>query len=137
MIPTDVARVLAELVDTALADDWSEEQPLMALLWQGSEHSDDLRMAVKPLGGSVEDELAPLAGAGGYLAVAHSMVTRRPPANFPRQPEGAPLRITLAVDHASESCVLRHRNGATEWLGSVDLPLVAVIRSRLWLEAAC
>jgi hypothetical protein len=33
---TDYARVLAELIDTALADDWNEDAPTMALLWQAS-----------------------------------------------------------------------------------------------------
>jgi hypothetical protein len=133
-VTTDVARVLAELVDTALADDWNEGSPTMAVLWEASEGPDDLRIAVKRLEGSVEDELAPLCELGGYLAVAHSMVTRRPPAEVLGHSDGAAIRITVAVDHQSESGVLRHRNGATEWFGAVDLPVVKLFRSVLCPE---
>jgi len=134
--PTDVARVLAELVDTALADDWHDEEPTMALLWQASDDPDDLRLAVKRLDGKVEDELAPLADNGGYLAVAHSIVTRRPPIELVPCAAIAPVRITVAVDHESDCGVLRHRNGTTEWFGAVDLPVTRLIRSLLWLEPA-
>ena len=40
-VTTDVARVLAELVDTALADNWDEDVPTMALLWETFEDPDD------------------------------------------------------------------------------------------------
>jgi hypothetical protein len=136
VVPTDLARVLAELVDTALADDWSEDEPAMALLWQRSDDPDDLRLAVKRLEGSVEDELTSVADGGSYLAVAHSTVTRRPPGELLRHPDRVPVRITVAVDQASESGVLRHRNGSAEWLGGVDLPVIKLMRSRLWLEPA-
>ena len=49
VVSTDRARVLAELVDTALADDWTADEPAMALLWQGSTDPDDLRIALKRL----------------------------------------------------------------------------------------
>jgi len=130
---TDVARVLAELVDTALADEWLEEEAVMALLWQPSDDPDDLRVAVKRLDGSTDDELGALPG-GSYLAAAHSIVTRRPPAELVPCLAIAPVRITVAVDHESEHGVLRHRNGATEWFGAVDLPVTTVIRSLLWLD---
>jgi hypothetical protein len=134
LVPTDVARVLAELVDTALADDWQDEEPSMALLWQASDDPDDLRLAVKRLDGEVEDELAPLTDGRSYLAVAHSIVTRRPPPELVPCSAIAPVRITVAVDHDSESGVLRHRNGTTEWFGAVDLTLTKLIRSLLWLD---
>jgi hypothetical protein len=133
-VTTDVARVLAELVDTALADDWNEDVPTMALLWEGSDDPDDLRVAVRRLEGSVEDELAPLGELGAYLAVAHSTVTRQPPEELLGSSDGGSIRITVAVDHQSESGVVRHRNGATEWFGAVELPVVEVIRSALCLE---
>jgi hypothetical protein len=133
-VTTDVARVLAELVDTALADHWNEGEPTMALLWQASGDPDDLRIAVKRLEGTVEDELAPMSDLGGYLAVAHSTVTRHPPTELLPQSDGAPMRITVAVDHRSESGVLRHRNGATQWFGPVDLPVIKLVRSRLRFE---
>ena len=132
-VTTDVARVLAELVDTALADNWDEDVPTMALLWETYEDADDLRIAVKTLEGSIEDELAPLRDLGPYLAVAHSTVTRQPPAGLLGHCDGA-IRITVAVDHQSESGVLRHRNGATEWFGALDLAVVELIRSVLCLE---
>ena len=130
-VTTDVARVLAELVDTALADDWNEDVPTMALLWEASDDPDDLRIAVKRLEGSVEEELAGLADRDGYPAVAHSTVTRKPPAELRHHGVGGPVRITIAVDHQSESGVLRHPNGATEWFGAVDLRIVETIRSVL------
>jgi hypothetical protein len=137
VVCTDYARVLAELVDTAMADDWNEGGPAMALLWQASEDPDDLRLAVKRLERSVEDELAPLDDGGSYLAVAHSAVTNDPPAALLSAPEGGPVRITVAVDHQSQSGVVRHWNGSTQWFGAaVDLPVANQIRSQLWLEPA-
>jgi hypothetical protein len=134
MVSTDFARVLAELVDTALADDWSEDEPAMALLWQASGDADDLRLAVKRLERSIEDEVMPLAEGGSYLAVAHSTVTRGPLPELLGPSHEVPVRITVAMDHESESGVLRHRNGATQWFDAVDLPVVKVVRSMLWLE---
>ena len=134
-VPTDVARVLAELVDTALADEWSEGEPVMALLWQASDDPDDLRVAVKRLDGNVDDELAALPG-GSYLAAAHSVVTRRPPPELVPCSAIAPVRITVAVDHESEAGVLRHRTGTTEWFGAIELPVTRLVRSLLWLEPA-
>ena len=135
MAARDVARVLAELVDTALADDWGEQAPVMALLWQASDDPDDLQMAVKRLDGEIDGELAALPG-GSSLAVAHSVVTRRPPAELLPCAAIAPVRITVAVDHESDAGVLRHRNGTTEWFGAVELPVTPLIRSVLWLERA-
>ena len=136
MVSTDLARVLAELVDTALADDWNEERPTMALLRQGSSSPDDLRLAIKDLESSVEAELAPLAHGGSYLAVAHSTVTRRPPAELGLHSCGLPVGITVAVDHEGQSGVLRHQNGTTQWFGAIDLPVANLVRSLLWLEPA-
>jgi hypothetical protein len=133
-VTTDVARVLAELVDTALADNWDEDVPAMALLWEASDDPDNPRIAVKPLEDSIENELAPLADIGPYLAVAHSAVSRQPPAQLLGHCHGAPVRITVAVDHRSETGVVRHRSGATEWFGALDLPVVKLIRSVLCLE---
>lgn len=136
IVSTDLARVLAELVDTALADQWSEERPTMALLCQSSADPDDLRVAIKELERSVESELAPLADGGSYLAVAHSTVTHRPPPELGLHPCGMPVRVTVAVDCDGESGVLRHRNGTTEWFGAVALPVATLVRSLLWLEPA-
>ena len=136
-VSTDVARVLAELVDTALADDWDDGRETMALLWQMSDEDDDLRVAVKQLDGSIEEELAPMAQLGGYLAVAHSTVTWHPPAELLPLADEAQVRVTVAVDHGSEAGVVRHRNGATQWFGPVDLPLAKLLRSKLWFELAC
>ena len=131
---TDVARVLAELLDTALADDWNAEDETMALLWQTSADPDDLRIAVKRLEGSVAAELSPMAELGRYLAVAHSMVTSGPVPELRRAAGGPPVRITVAVDHQTEAGVVRHRNGSTEWFGPIDLPAVRTVRSMLELE---
>ncbi len=135
-IATDMARVLAELLDTALADQWDDDEPTMALLWQASDDPDDLRIAVKRLEGSVEGELAPLSDLGSYLAVAHSTVTRQPPAELLVPSDGALVRVTVAVDHKSEAGVLRHPNGTTEWFSAVGLPVAKLLNSMLWFEPA-
>ena len=135
-VATDMARVLAELIDTALADQWDDDEPTMALLWQASDDPDDLRIAVKRLEGGVESELAPLSDLGSYLAVAHSTVTRQPPAELLVPSDAAPVRVTVAVDHKSESGVLRHPNGTTEWFGAVGLPVAKLLNSMLWFEPA-
>jgi len=132
---TDMARVLAELLDLALADDWSAGAPTMALLWEADGEPDDVRIAVKRLEAGVAEELQPLAG-DAYLAVAHSVVTGRPPAALLPPGGDVPVRITVAVDHASQSGVVRHRNGATQWFGAVDLPVVDVVRALLRFEPA-
>lgn len=132
----DQARVLAELLDTAMADKWDEDRPAMVLLWQASGDPDDLRIAVKELERDVEEELALLDGDWAYLAVAHSTVTRQPPTEL-LAPTDEPVRITVAVDDRSQSGVLRHRNGATQWFGAaVDVPIARLLRSHLWLEPA-
>ena len=131
---TDHARVLAELVDTALAGEWLEGE-VMALLWQASDDPDDVRLAVKDLERTVEAELTAFDEGGRYLAAAHSSVTRRPPVELAAG--GDPVRITVAVDHRSQSGVLRHRNGATQWFGAaVELPVATLVRSLLFLEPA-
>jgi hypothetical protein len=133
----DQARVLAELLDTALADDWNEDTSSMVLLWQASADPDDLRIAVKRIERAVEEELLSLDDDWAYLAAAHSTVTRRPPAELVSPADDAPVRITVAVDHRSQSGVLRHHNGATQWFGAaVELPIGRVLRSYLWLEPA-
>ena len=129
----DMARVLAELLDLALADDWSAGEPTMALLWEAADDPDGVRIAVKRLEAGVAEELERLAG-DAYLAAAHSIVTRRPPPALLRPGGDVPVRITVAVDHASQSGVLRHRNGATQWFGGVDLPVVDVVRGLLRFE---
>jgi len=132
--PTDVARVLAELLDLALADDWNDDEETMALLWQTSADPGDVRIAVRRLEGSVAAELRPMAELGGYLAVAHSMVTSGPVPELLHPAGGQPVRITLAVDHQTEAGVVRHQNGSTEWFGAIDLPIVRTVRSMLDLE---
>ena len=138
VVPTDQARVLAELLDAALADNWNEARPTMALLWQSSADPDDLRLAVKELEQSVEDELALLNPDWTYMAVAHSTVTRQPPPELLSESDHGPVRITVAVDQYSEAGVLRHHNGGTQWFGvaAVDLPQTKLLRSQLCSETA-
>ena len=132
---TDHARILAELLDTALADNWKEGE-LMALLWQASDDPDDLRLAVRDLERSVEAELRAFDQGWGYLAAAHSSVTRHPPIELGPL-GGDAVRITVAVDHHSQAGVLRHRNGATQWFGAaVEVPVAKLVRSLLSLERA-
>ncbi|HVW33288.1 MAG TPA: hypothetical protein VHL53_12165 [Acidimicrobiia bacterium] len=133
--PSDVARVLAELLDTALADHWTEGPPTMAVLWQTPADPDDLRLAVKELEGTVEEELAALDDGGTFLAAAHSVVTSEAIRAL-SHPGGGPVRLTVAADHDSESGVLRHCNGATEWFGDIDLPIIPLVRRLLWLAPA-
>jgi hypothetical protein len=133
-IPTDMARVLAELLDAALADHWTEDEPTMALLWQSPDDPDDLRIAVKHLDGPIDDELTPLADLGPYRAVAHSTVTRQPIPELLPTSDGLPVRITVAVDLHAEAGVVRHRNGSTQWFSAMDLPVIRLVRSVLRLE---
>lgn len=136
-VPTDQSRALAELLDAALADKWNETGPTMALLWQSSADPEDLRLAVKELEQPVEDELALLNPGWTYLAVAHSTVTRQPPPELVSGSDDGPVRITVALDQCSQSGILRHRNGSTQWFGSaVELPLTKLLRSQLWFDAA-
>lgn len=133
-VQTDHARVLAELVDTALGDNWKEGE-VMALLWQASDDPDDLRLAVKDLQSSVEAELLAFDEGWSYLAAAHSTVTRQPPPELTGTAD--PVRITVAVDQTSQSGVIRDRNGATQWFGAaVDVPVANLVRSLLHFEAA-
>ncbi len=134
-VKSDMARVLAELLDLALADDWSAGEPTMALLWEAGDDPDGVRIAVKRLEAGVAEELEPLAG-DPYLAVAHSVVTRRPPPALLRPGGDVPVRVMVAVAHASQSGVVRHRNGATEWFGAVDLPVIDIVRALLRFEPA-
>jgi hypothetical protein len=134
-VKSHMARVLAELLDLALADDWSAGEQTMALLWEAADEPDGVRIAVKRLEAGVAEELDPRAG-DAYLAVAHSIVTRRPPPVLLPPGGDVPVRITVAVDHASQSGVVRHRNGATQWFGAVELPVVDVVRAMLRFEPA-
>jgi hypothetical protein len=125
--PLDVALRLAQLLDAALADDWAEEQPAMAVLWQRSDDPDDLRIAVKPLDRTVEEELAPLADGGAYLGLAHSVVTRR---------AGGAVRLTVASDYSTSAGLARHPGGEPEPFAASDLDMTRRLRSLLPLEAA-
>lgn len=136
-VPTDQSRILAELLDAALADQWNETRPMMALLWRASADPDDLRIAVKVLEQPVEDELGLLEPEWTYLAVAHSTVTCDPPPELCPGSAHLPVRVTVAVDECSQAGVVRHRNGSTEWFGDeVDLALTKLLRSELWFEPA-
>ena len=131
-----VASRLAELLDAALADDWSEDEPAMAVLWQTSADPDDLRIAVKRLERSVEAEVTPLDDGGPYLGLAHSIVTRGVPPGVPSPADGGPVRITVASDHAADSGLVRHPDGRTEPFAADHLGLTTVLRSLLSLEPA-
>ena len=133
--PIDVAPRLAELLDAALADDWTEDEPALAVLWQTLADPDDLRIAVKRLEGNVEAALAPLDELGAYLAVAHSVVTHTPP-GAPNPPDGRPVRVTVASDHATDCGLIRHEDGTVEPFDAGDLPLATLLRSLLCLEPA-
>ena len=132
----DVAARLAELLDAAMADDWAEEQPTMAVLWQSFADPDDLRIAVKRLERSVEEELVQFDDGAAHLAVAHSVVTRHPPAEAGRRPDGRAVRLTIATDHASACGLVRHPDGVVEPFAAGDLELTRLLRSLLCLEPA-
>ena len=132
----EVSARLAELLDAALAGDWAQEQPAMAVLWQTFADPDDLRMAVRRLEHSVEEELTALDDGGAYLAVAHSVVARGAPAAAGRRPDGAPVRVTVATDHASACGLVRHSDGTVEPFAAGDLELTRLLRTLLSLEPA-
>jgi hypothetical protein len=132
----DVAARLAELLDAALADDWTEDEPALAVLWQASADPDDLRIAVKRAERSVERELAPLDDGGAYLGVAHSVVTRLVPPGVPGSPDGRPVRLTVASDYGADCGVVRHDDGTTERFAAGDLGIATLLRCLLCLEPA-
>lgn len=132
----DVSARLAELLDAAMADDWAEDQPAMAVLWQSFADPDDLRIAVKQLERGVEAELAALDDGQAYLAVAHSVVTRPAPPEAGRRPDGGPVRVTVATDHGSACGLVRHPDGTVEPFPAGDLALARLLGSVLSLEPA-
>ena len=130
----DVSARLAELLDAAMADDWAEDQPAMAVLWQSFADPDDLRIAVKQLERGVEEELTALDDGDAYLAVAHSVVTRHAPPETGSRPDGRPVRVTIATDHAATCGLARHPDGTVEPFAAGDLALTRLLRSLLSLE---
>ncbi|MDQ1491505.1 MAG: hypothetical protein QOJ23_4019 [Actinomycetota bacterium] len=130
VIRTDVALVLAKLVDAALADDWGEDAPTVAVLCRASEDPDDLRLALKRIAGSVESELEVFAD-DHCLAAAHSTVERHPPPELTHHHDGSPVRVTVAIDHDGQAGIVRHRNGSLEHFGDADLLLVKLLRTAL------
>ena len=130
VIRTDVALVLAELVDAALADDWAEDAPMVAVLCQASDDPDDLRLALKRIAGSVESELEVFAD-DDCRAAAYSSVERHPPPELTHHHDGSPVRITVAIDGDGKAGIVRHRNGSLERFGDVDLLPVKLLRTAL------
>jgi hypothetical protein len=130
LIRTDIALVLAELVDAALADDWAEDAPMVAVLCQASDDPDDLRLALKRIGGSVESELEVFADDSCHAA-AYSTVERYPPPELTHHHDGSPVRVTVAIDRDGQAGIVRHRNGSLERFGDVDLLPVKLLRAAL------
>ncbi len=114
----DTARVLAELLDAALADDWEQQEPVVAVLCQASDDEDDLRLAVKRLEGGLEEELQPFGDDPGCLAVAHSVLQSSD-------------RVTVAIDHLGHAGLVRRRDGQLDAAGDINLAVVHRLRSSL------
>jgi hypothetical protein len=112
------ALVLAELLDTALADNWDDTEPVLAVLVQASDDPDDVRLALRRAERAIEEELEPFAGDEGCLAVAHSTVDRE-------------ARLTVAIDRFGHAGLLRRPGGGLEPAGDVSDPLVQRLRSSL------
>jgi hypothetical protein len=114
----DTALVLAELLDTALADNWDDTGPVLAVLVQASDDPDDVRLALRRAERGIEEELAPFAGDEGCLAVAHSTIDRQ-------------ARLTVAIDHHGHAGLLRRPGGEPGPAGDISVPLVRRLRSSL------
>ncbi len=114
------ARVLADVLDAALAGDWSAG-PLAALAvlsWHGP-GDDDLELATKRFDGPPADELDAFGPDYPCLAVALSRL---------EQPD---VRVTVAFDEFDEVTVVRHLSGRTERPDVTDGTTADLLRQSL------
>ena len=102
--PSGNATTLAETIDSALAGEWDDSPPALAVLsWRGPGH-DDLELAVKRTDADPTDELSVFAGDDPCpcLAVCLSRLEQRT------------VRVTVAYDGDEDVTIVRHRDGRTE-----------------------
>ncbi|MGH8975560.1 MAG: hypothetical protein ACRD0C_20430 [Acidimicrobiia bacterium] len=100
--PPGNATTLAETIDGALAGEWDESPPALAVLsWRGA-RDDDLELAVKRTAADPAGELRRLGPDPACLAVCLSRLEERT------------VRVTVAVDGCEDVTIVRHRHGRTE-----------------------
>jgi hypothetical protein len=120
--PPGHAATLAETIDTALAGQWDDSPPALAVLsWRGPGH-DDLELAVKRTDADPTEELSVFAGDHlcPCLAVCLSRLEERT------------VRVTVASDGDDDITIVRHRDGRTERQEVSDGPTAT---AELLLEA--
>jgi hypothetical protein len=102
--PSGHATTLAETIDSALAGEWDDNPPALAVLsWRGPGH-DDLELAVKRTDADPTDELSVFSWDHPCpcLAVCLSRLEERT------------VRVTVASDGDDDVTIVRHRDGRTE-----------------------
>jgi hypothetical protein len=103
-LPPGNATTLAETIDAALAGEWDDSPPTLAVLsWRG-ERDDDLELAVKRTAADPAGELRRFGPDPACLAVCLSRLEERT------------VRVTVAVDGCEDVTIVRHRDGRTDRL---------------------
>ncbi len=131
--PVSNATALADMLDAALADDWTADQPSLAVLsWRGP-GDDDLELAVKQIERHPAEELKVFGPDHECLAVCLSRL--EPPAargtRSARAGAPGPVRVTVAFDEFDEVTIVRHRNGRAERPAVTDGPTADLLRETL------
>lgn len=127
--PMNAARLLAELLDSALAGEWQPGEPVLAVLREKESDGDELDLAMKRIEHGIEEELEAFEDDPGCLAVAHSEVPRSARKGSPAGEP--PPRITVGVDRHTHAGLVRHPDGLLRRRRDVDLPLVTRLRAAL------
>ncbi len=118
-LPSGSATTLAETIDAALAGEWEDSPPALAVLsWRGA-RDDDLELAVKRTGADPADELRQFGPDPACLAVCLSRLEERT------------VRVTVAVDGCDDVAIVRHRDGRTEHPDLAGGPTAVLLREAL------
>lgn len=135
--PTRTAATLAELVDTALADEWDDECPVLALLQPLDAGSNKVDLAIKRIEHDPAHEVRAFGPDHECLAVCLSRLEAAG-SSGPAVVAGPwPVRVTVAIDPHGEVTLVRHRNGRTERPASSDGPCAQLLRRTLTTLRLC
>jgi hypothetical protein len=118
-LPPGDATTLAETIDAALAVEWDDSPPALAVLsWRG-ERDDDLELAVKWTAADPAGELRRFGPDPACLAVCLSRLEERT------------VRVTVAVDGCEDVTIVRHRDGRTDRSDPAGGPTAVLLREAL------
>ncbi len=116
-LPAGNAATLAETIDSALAGEWDDSSPALAVLsWRGPS-PDDLELAVKRTGADPTGELSVFAGDHPCPCLAACL----------SQLEERTVRVTVAFDGDEDVTIVRHRDGRTERPEANDGPTAVLL----------